>query len=308
MTPMPTQDHFRWANPSTWPWFVYFLLALILLGWTRPLWLRVQRTRALSWPTAQGRVESVYASEEEHSFWSGRPGDSYKAVLVYSYFAECGKQTGRYEQEFATAQEADEQIRDLKGKPVIIAYNPQKPSISTITPPALAAVMGNRAPGEPQLQFANVPAWANPLLWPLIMLSALGLVLSLWVHIGAIAGRKVVAEPMFAILHVGAIALWIPAVLVAKKRVGATQGRDYWKRVLTGTPDWMRYFVYIALGYAVVNFLIFLPQAPPKGYPSGQTPAIVWRGFSGHWMAFYSAALAILFAAANTPERSSLTR
>ena len=27
---------------------------------------------------------------------------------------------------------------------------------------------------------------------------------------------------------------------------------------------------------------------------------VVWRGFSGHWMVFYSAALAILYSAANT--------
>jgi hypothetical protein len=31
-------------------------------------------------------------------------------------------------------------------------------------------------------------------------------------------------------------------------------------------------------------------------------PASVWRGFSGHWMAFYSAALAVLCSAAHTAD------
>ena len=43
----------------------------------------------------------------------------------------------------------------------------------------------------------------------------------------------------------------------------------------------------------------------PKGDSGANPPAIVWRGFSGHWMAFYSAALAILYSAAVVPEDQS---
>jgi hypothetical protein len=35
-------------------------------------------------------------------------------------------------------------------------------------------------------------------------------------------------------------------------------------------------------------------------------PPVVWRGFSGHWMAFYSAALAILYSAAVNPPSDQL--
>jgi hypothetical protein len=49
--------------------------------------------------------------------------------------------------------------------------------------------------------------------------------------------------------------------------------------------------------YAVVNFAIFIILAaaypPPKQF-NGAPPAVVLHGFSGHWMAFYSAGLAIL--------------
>jgi len=54
-------------------------------------------------------------------------------------------------------------------------------------------------------------------------------------------------------------------------------------------------------GYAVINFMFFMTKAPSGGRGANQ-PAEVWRGFSGHWMAFYSAALAILYSAARTED------
>jgi hypothetical protein len=59
--------------------------------------------------------------------------------------------------------------------------------------------------------------------------------------------------------------------------------------------------VYCFLAYAMINFLVFMPQAPPGGSGS-QPPTIVWRGFSGHWMAFYSAAFAILYSAVQSED------
>ena len=46
--------------------------------------------------------------------------------------------------------------------------------------------------------------------------------------------------------------------------------------------------------YAIMNFAIFLMIAPTGKQTSGDPPSSVWRGFSGHWMVFYSAGLAIL--------------
>jgi hypothetical protein len=83
------------------------------------------------------------------------------------------------------------------------------------------------------------------------------------------------------------------------KRVGNRRSQDYWKLVLQGSPEWMRYMVYGFFGYAFVNFALFISKAPTGG-GGANPPAIVWRGFSGHWMLFYSAALATLYSAAKT--------
>jgi hypothetical protein len=142
-----------------------------------------------------------------------------------------------------------------------------------------------------------VPDWVKPLLWPFIGLAAIGLALSLWVHIGALAGKRVAPEYYFWMLHIGIFAVWFPAVFVSIRRVGNTNRKDYWKVVLKGSPDWMRYMAYGFFGYAFLNFVVFWLQSV-NGSEGPNTSPVVWRGFSGHWMLFYSAALAILYSAA----------
>jgi hypothetical protein len=60
----------------------------------------------------------------------------------------------------------------------------------------------------------------------------------------------------------------------------------------------MKYMVYGFFGYAMINFLLFMAKAPTGKSGGPNPPAAVWKGFSGHWMAFYSAALGILYSAA----------
>ena len=49
------------------------------------------------------------------------------------------------------------------------------------------------------------------------------------------------------------------------------------------------------------EFAIFIIAAPKGG--SGPMPPAVVRGFSGHWMAFYSAAAAVLYSATHAVDR-----
>lgn len=296
---------FRWTDPSTWPWFLYVWLAVFLAGWLKPLWPWIQRRRASSWPTTSGQIESVTVSEAKRSFFSTSPRGSsplYFAQLGYSYSIEGKVEAGIHKREFGTEWEASEFVRELKGKPVLVHYNPNKPSKSALSETSIESLLQTRPPNPNAEMFTSlaldsVPDWLRPFLWFFTVLSAVGLVLSLWVHLGAVTGRRVAHEEYFWILHVGIFVVWFPAVFVANKRVGNMNRKDFWKAALKGSPDWMRYMVYGFLGYAVVNFAFFIFQAPTGG-GGANPPPIVWRGFSGHWMAFYSAAMAILYSAA----------
>jgi hypothetical protein len=309
---MISANPLRWADPSTWPWFIYVWLALFLAGWLKPLWRWIQRNRASSWPTATGQIESVSVSEPKRFFLSTSPrgrAPAYVAELAYSYSVAGNVNAGFYKREFGTEEEASEFVRDLKGKPVEVHYNPNKPSSSTLSEASIETLLQTRAPKLAwELSVSSrsdaVPEWLQPFVWVFIGLSAVGFVLSLWVHFGAVAGQRVAPAAFFWILHMGIFVVWFPAVMVAQRQAGNLKRKDFWKVVLKGSPDWVRYLVYGFLGYAVVNFMYFFFRAPTGRDDGANPPAMVWRGFSGHWMVFYLAAIAILYSAARQDAQS----
>jgi hypothetical protein len=134
------------------------------------------------------------------------------------------------------------------------------------------------------------------LLLPLMVYAACGLALSLVVHILSFFGLALGGNWLFTTLHVGIFPLWLPVVLIAQKMTSGTTRRDFWNAAFSGCPPWMKYMTYGFLGYAILNFVIFtflIPAHPPPRQ-AGAPPAAVVHGFSGHWMAFYSAGLAIV--------------
>lgn len=129
------------------------------------------------------------------------------------------------------------------------------------------------------------------LLGLLVGAAGVGLALSLLVHLAAVAG---VASPLGNAawgLHIGIFLVWFPAVLVAQSLTRDTKRRDFWRAALRGCPQWMRCMTYGFFGYAFINFALFIVGL----FGQHDDELVSLRGFSGHWMAFYSAALALLY-------------
>jgi len=223
--------------------------------------------------------------------------------LKYSYSVEGQNYSGTLKRDLPSLAAAQEFVRDLQGLPVEVHYDPEKSSTSALLDSSLEALMQAR-PTRPEKKDA-IPGWLKPLLWPFVALSAIGLGLSMWVHFAAVMGRRVVPPEYFWMLHVGIFVVWIPAVIVSQKRSGNTERKDAWKAALKGAPKWMNYMVSIFFAYAMVNFLLFMINAPTGKQHGPDTPPEVWRGFSGHWMLFYSAAFAMLYSAAKSDSASS---
>ena len=285
-----------WSDRSTWPWFVYVWAAFAAIGAIKPAWRWIRRGRGENWPLSDGRIDSAQISKPNFSL-SVKSGH-YLVELHYSYSFAGITHSGRFTRDIPTEYEAEEFIRDLQGKAIVVHYNPEKPSRSILLERDVEFLLQSRSPAPPPpLPSANaVPPWIRPFLPVFIAISAVGLILSLWVHLGAVMGQRVAPEAFFWILHIGIFIVWFPSVLISQKLVGNVNRKDFWKLVLKDSPDWMRYMVYGFLGYAIVNFLFFMVNAP-RGDGGANPPAEVWRGFSGHWMAFYSAAMAILYSA-----------
>ena len=291
----------RWTDPATWPWIIYLWLALLVGGWLLSSWRWLRRRRAAGWPIANGRIESTEVTKPNFSFTTKR--GYYVARLGYSYSVSGNTHSGQYKREFPTEPAADDFVRDLKGKAVAVRYRSSKPSLSMVLEPDIEAVLQNRPPSsnDESVTRPAIPEWLRPFIWVFVWLSAIGLLISLWVHIGALMGRGVPST--FWVLHVGIFVVWFPAVLVAQRLVGNTNRKDFWKVVLKGAPDWVRYMMYVLFAYEFVNFMISMGQSSSGGRHTTSSAAD-WRGFSGLWMVFYSAALAILYSAAKTMDSS----
>ena len=137
----------------------------------------------------------------------------------------------------------------------------------------------------------------SSLLSPFVAASALGLVLSIVVHLCAWLN---IASPLGRytwLLHVGIFVVWFPTVLVSGRLTREYRANDFWKAALRGCPLWMRRMVYFFGAYAMLNFVIFILSEKPESPSGAEMPPVVARGFSGHWMVFYSAALATLYSA-----------
>ena len=94
-------------------------------------------------------------------------------------------------------------------------------------------------------------------------------------------------------LHGGAILLGFAAVLCSGAITAGTQGQGFWEAALKYSPMWMRKMVGFFVLYGIVNFIWFLCSGVED--TGTGTPAAVFRGFSGHWMIFYSIEVGIFY-------------
>lgn len=135
-------------------------------------------------------------------------------------------------------------------------------------------------------------------LTPILVLSVTGLVLSLAAHAAALLGLPQPPGPAASWLDVGVLVVWLPA-LVASGRLDANSAARgcFGKAALRGCPGWMRWLTYGFFVYGIVGFLLFRAVTAPEAF----------GGFTGHRMAFYSAAAATLYSAV-TASRSAPAR
>lgn len=123
-----------------------------------------------------------------------------------------------------------------------------------------------------------------------------GLVLSVVVHTLLILGPDDVLSDIDAfvwMLHGGCILLGFPLVLCARKITIGTHEKDFWKAVLKYCPSWMKGMVGFFFLYGIINFILFIKSGTVEN--DGSTPASVFKGFSGHWMIFYSIEVAVFY-------------
>lgn len=140
------------------------------------------------------------------------------------------------------------------------------------------------------------------LLFPFLIIAALGFCLSVVAHLYGLFGWTIPGGKAVWFLHVGIFIVWIPTVLIGMRVSQGGARKDFWKMALAGCPNWMRYGFYAVFAYAVANFIIFMIGTSGHHQPTGDAPPSVVRGFSGHWMIFYYTAFAVLYSTIHMPQ------
>jgi hypothetical protein len=163
-----------------------------------------------------------------------------------------------------------------------------------------------------------------------------GYLLGLIVHLLSLADIDILSNfPFIWLLHLGIFVVWIPTVFEIRKRQQLEQKHSltknnplsFFKLMFSRTPKWLTIVAIVGFIYAIINFsLVFLSQTGTPDIKDGQYilqnrgqliriiteqeyhhyQANEARGFSGHWIAFYGIALAVLFPFGKRTEKERL--
>jgi hypothetical protein len=198
-------DHQRLARASRW-WLALEFAALA-------------QAQAGRWPPDCRRAHRIVWSNETESWFTTKRG-CHVAQLGYLYSVAGRIQSGLYKREFPTHPAADDFVRDLKGKEVAVRYSPSKPLLSMVLKSDIEAVLLNRPPSSDDEGFGctAIPEWLRAFIWVFVWLSAIGLLVSLWVHVGAADWRGF--SGLWMVFHSSA-----PAILYSGARTEESSPR-----------------------------------------------------------------------------------
>lgn len=144
------------------------------------------------------------------------------------------------------------------------------------------------------------------------IIALIGLIASLIAHLATFTNTDVTSVvPWVFALHFGVFVVFGPFVFIARRKNG---GSSNWRDLSAGLPRWVGLVLMGLAAYAALNFILMLransglsPQLENGHYGLFNHGRLVseitqaqyatarnhdLRGFSGHWMIFYSVAAA----------------
>ena len=141
------------------------------------------------------------------------------------------------------------------------------------------------------------------ILIPFIFLSAVGLCVTLIIHISSIFRVPFEHYDKVFYLAIGVFVVWLPTVIVANYLSKDFKQKELWKAVLRGCPPWLKKIAYVLFGYALLNFVYMIALGTPD-----EDQFSTARFISGHLLPFYSMAIASFYSAIKVNEIDAARR
>jgi len=124
--------------------------------------------------------------------------------------------------------------------------------------------------------------------YPVMALSACGVVASLLLHVRSFVVRGEPAGKVVETLFLGIFFVWLPTILLSSSLTRDFRQRDFWKAALRGCPAWMYKGLWILWGY--VFFAAFVPP-----FLRGSNPGASPGSFVIVPAAFYSVSFGVAY-------------
>lgn len=121
----------------------------------------------------------------------------------------------------------------------------------------------------------------------LIILSIMGFVLSLIIHLSAILNIYQVPNTIIMILTAGILLVWLQSSKNLKILHKAYPNQHPWKTVFNICPAWAKYLLYFFIIYGVLNFARIMNFDNGDAYLNFDVSQNKLSGLSGFWLAFY---------------------
>lgn len=118
--------------------------------------------------------------------------------------------------------------------------------------------------------------------------------ISAGLHVGTLFGFRLTGSPRVWLLHVGALVVWIPVVLLLQRESqgGPLEARSMRQRIFRGCPAPLGWIASVFVLYAILNFALILWLPTMLRTPPGVVGQLrVWSAF---WMGLYALAFAVL--------------
>jgi hypothetical protein len=130
----------------------------------------------------------------------------------------------------------------------------------------------------------------------LIILSVIGFVTSLVIHLIAIFDWYQISNTIIMILTAGILLVWLQSSKNLRVLHKAYPDHHPWKSVFTFCPEWAKYLLYFFILYAVLNFALIMSFGSGDNYLDFTVSQGKLSGLSGFWMVFYVLGLILGFA------------
>ena len=151
--------------------------------------------------------------------------------------------------------------------------------------------------------------YVKAILYPFVILAAIGFILTLMVHLSIWAGYDNALVKHKFILLAGIPAVWLPTALVFQLLTKGSNQKNNWKVYMRECPKWMKYMSKVFFIYAFICFLFMLfgIYTDIKSGGSNSEPLDYFSlSLSGFCLMIYSTAMSILYSARKILEKGSI--